>query len=342
MDPSRPDRTHPMARPRTSRHAARRLFAAVGWLALAVLTWVVVSIVTGDTRVVQFTVLAQSLAPWIFLPVWVAAIVALIRRRWLPGGACLVLVVAQVLLVAPAIGSDRLPRWAGNAPTITVQSVNVWDQNPRPNRAAHELVESKADVLVLVEVAGYMQRALHRAGIDHRFPHQLQAVSSKTGTNDGIYSRIPLTHETLIHDALNELPAATVTRGGRSLRIVAVHIDGPLHGRAQWQSELARLRPVASRYRGPLAIVGDFNATRWNPPFRDLLAVPLTDAHESRGLGLTRSWPVRGTAFAAFGPLMRLDHALTNRDAAATRVRDVEISGSDHVGFIVTVAMKRA
>ncbi len=329
--------------PGPSRSARRRRalgFRTLGWLAILALAWVVASIALHTTTVVRVTVLAQSLVPLTFLPVWIGAFLAVRRRQWLGAGACLALVVAQIVLVVPAVGSDALPGWAAHAPAITIESANVWDENPSPNAAARSLVASHADVLVLVEVANSMQRALQRAGIDHRFPYQLKAVASQNGTNDGIYSRLPLEHATLLHDVLNELPAATVSRAGRSLRIVAVHIDGPLHGRTQWQAELARLQPVARAQSGPLAIVGDFNATRWNPPFRDLLDAHLTDAHEARGQGLSRSWPVRGTPFAVFGPLMRLDHALTNAAAVATRVDDLDVPGSDHVGFEVRIAMK--
>ena len=337
----------PASRPvgRSSRRPLRRgrvlAVQSIGWGALLGLAWVVVSIAVHATTVVRVTVLAQSLLPIIFLPVWIVAVLALWRRKWLFAGGCITLVAAQLVLVAPAVGSDALPRWAVHAPAITIESANVWDENQRPNAAARRLVESHADVLVLVEVANSMQRALERAGINRSYPHQLKAVASQNGTNDGIYSRLPLTQKTLIHDVLNELPAATVTRGGRSLRIIAVHIDGPLHGRTQWQAELSDLTAVTRAQSGPLAIIGDFNATRWNPPFRDLLAAHLTDAHESRGQGLSRSWPVLGSAFSTFGPLMRLDHALTNSGAVATRVRDLEIPGSDHLGFEVRIAMKR-
>lgn len=326
--------------PTSLRRTRARAVAVAVWLWLIALTGIVVSIVGGDTRIVRFTVLAQSLVPLIFLPCWVGVLIAFVRRRWILGGACLVLAGAQLVLVAPAIGSDALGRWVARAPKITIEAANVWDQNASPEAAARALVASRADVLVLVEVANSMQRALARAGIDRRFPHQLRAVASKNGTNDGIYSRLPLSRPRLIHDVVNELPAATVSRGGRSLRIVAVHIDGPLHGRTQWQTELMQLEPVARSTTGPLVIAGDFNATRWNPPFRDLLDAQLTDAHESRGQGLSRSWPVRGTPFAAFGPLMRLDHALTNSQATATRIRDVDVPGSDHLGFDVTVALR--
>lgn len=329
-------------RDRSARHRRLRGFRTLGWLAILALAWVVVSIALHATTIVRVTVLAQSLVPLIFLPVWIAAGFALWRRDWSFAAACVALVIAQAALVLPAVGSDAVPRWADHAPAITIVAVNVWDENPTPNAAARRLAASHADVLVLVEVANSMQRALERAGIDRRFPYQLKAVASRNGTNDGIYSRLPLEHPTLVHDVLNELPAATVTRGGRTLRIIAVHIDGPLHGRTQWQAELADLESVARAQSGPLAIVGDFNATRWNPPFRDLLDAHLTDAHESRGQGLSRSWPVRGSAFAVFGPLMRLDHALTNSDAVATNIHDVNIPGSDHAGFQVRVAMKRA
>jgi endonuclease/exonuclease/phosphatase (EEP) superfamily protein YafD len=96
------------------------------------------------------------------------------------------------------------------------------------------------------------------------------------------------------------------------------------------------LRARARATTGPAVIVGDFNATRWNPPFEKLLDSGLTDVHEATGQGLSRSWPNSGIVPV---PLMRIDHALVNNGAFPTQVRDESIPGSDHLGFIATLAV---
>ena len=85
-------------------------------------------------------------------------------------------------------------------------------------------------------------------------------------------------------------------------------------------------------------MAGDFNATRWHPFFGKLLDAGLTDAHEQMGKGLTRSWPADEPHHIP--PVMRLDHALMNKAVTATAVRDIRIPGSDHIGFVVDLAVR--
>ena len=131
------------------------------------------------------------------------------------------------------------------------------------------------------------------------------------------------------------MPWATVTVGDRSLLLVAVHVDNAIRSREDWTRELDALKTQATSAPGPAAIVGDFNSTRWNPPFGELLAAGLHDAHESVGQGLSRSWPNLGFPV----PLMRLDHALVNDKVGVVSVHDVDVPGSDHIGFVTELAV---
>ena len=81
-------------------------------------------------------------------------------------------------------------------------------------------------------------------------------------------------------------------------------------------------------------VVGDLNSSYWHPDFRDLLDAGFVDAHIANGKGFSASWPTDmiGPAF------VRLDHALTTGGLVSTDVADFEIPGSDHRGFVVTVA----
>ena len=85
-----------------------------------------------------------------------------------------------------------------------------------------------------------------------------------------------------------------------------------------------------------VAVVGDFNSTRWSSTFSDFFDSGFHDAHEDVARGLSTSWPDHRLPF----PMMRLDHALMNADVAALDVTDVEVPGSDHIGFVATMAAR--
>jgi endonuclease/exonuclease/phosphatase (EEP) superfamily protein YafD len=311
----------------------------LAWSFVALLAGIAISVWGGLTKVAILTALLQGLVPILFVPVWILGIVALVTKHRILAAACAVLAVAHVALVLPALGTNSLPAWAATAPKIKILSANVFDRNATPDSAAARLLESDADVLALVEVSVAVHDALVRHGVDQLFPYQIRDRASPTGDTDGIYSRIPFTDGHSVRLLENQGPAVTVRIDGRPLEIVAVHIDGAQHESWKWRGQLAALRPVIRSATGPLVISGDFNATRWNPPFADLLDLGLTDAHEDRGKGLSRSWPLTGTKLAHFGPLLRLDHALVNRTAAVRSVRDIRIPGSDHLAFEVQIAI---
>ena len=87
---------------------------------------------------------------------------------------------------------------------------------------------------------------------------------------------------------------------------------------------------------GGTQVSGDVNATRWNPPLADFLDAGFHDGHEDVGRGLSMSWPDRSFPFA----FVRIDHALVRGDVAVLRMDDVEVLGSDHGGFLATLAVR--
>ena len=95
------------------------------------------------------------------------------------------------------------------------------------------------------------------------------------------------------------------------------------------------LRDLAERGQGPLIMAGDFNATRYHRPFRELLATRVRDAHVSRGRGFARTWPQfrRVPAFAL------LDHVLVSEDIAVTSVTEAHAPGSDHRAVVAALRL---
>ena len=309
-----------------------------GWAWVSLMCWLVLSRSASLTFPTHVTVLLQSITPLAFLPVYLVLVVAIVRRRWVQSVAAVVLIVIHIASVAPALGSRELPRWTTSASRLRVLSANVYDANPTPAAAAVFLVRQPVDVLVLVEITRDMQRALDAAGVDDRFPfHQSGEFTEGTRGIEAIYSRRPLSGAANVSVGVQAFPTAAVEMESARLRLVAAHVEDPVADPHEWSTELDDLLAIARSESGPSVIAGDFNSTRWNPEFGALLGRGLHDADESRGQGLTFSWPEN--RLLPF-PVMRLDHALGTVGAEAVHVRNVDVPGSDHRGLDVTWAVR--
>jgi endonuclease/exonuclease/phosphatase (EEP) superfamily protein YafD len=154
-----------------------------------------------------------------------------------------------------------------------------------------------------------------------------------------LWSRHPIVEHRIIRLGGGRAIDATLEVGGVLLRIVVVH---PLPGTdraslTSWTTDLAAIRRTVDPDRSsvPAIIVGDFNATRWHPAFRDLLDDGWRSAHEVLGAGWSRSWP----SDLPGPPLVRIDHALVGDGVVPTAVHDLPLPGSDHLGFVVELAI---
>jgi endonuclease/exonuclease/phosphatase (EEP) superfamily protein YafD len=300
--------------------------------------WVTLARGLRLTRPVELTVLPQSLTPFVYAPATVVAALAVWRRRWFLSVIALALVAVYIVLLVPALTSQSVPTWAVDAPRLTVLSANVYDANSNPAGLAERLVGSNADVLVLVEVNRSEQAALERAGIDGRFRyHWRNEFGERTRSIEEIYSRYPIRDETLVDFANQTFPQVVIEIGSTPVTVLALHVADPTLDVDEWRDELASIDGYLTDTSGPLVVAGDFNATRWNPQYAALLDGGVRDAVESRGRGLSFSWPV-GRHLPR--PVMRLDHALGNAFVAAIDNHDVDLPGSDHLGLITTWAIR--
>lgn len=323
------------------RTALARTHLACAWLGIAVLVWVAVSRALGIVRPAQFTIPLQSLTPWIFLPAYVVAALAAWRRRWVLAAVAAILAFVHIAVLLPAVGSHRA-LWATSAPSFRLLEANVYDRNATPDEAADALLAQNADVLVLLEVTRPIHQALVARGIDQSYPYragestQLPNVHTNTGYN-AIYSRLPLTGTRGLYPTPRSgFPMTTVALPGGNVTLVAVHVLGSVHDVDQWSTQIRALANGAREHQEPFVMAGDFNADRWCPPFGALLAAHLHDAHEQVGRGLSFSWP----AWRRARPVIRIDHALMNSAVAARDVQDFRIPGSDHRGYVATLAVR--
>jgi endonuclease/exonuclease/phosphatase (EEP) superfamily protein YafD len=327
----------------------------VAWLAVAVLGLVVLSQAVGRTPIAPVYAL-QALTPYLLAPSVGLAVVALLRGRRLMAGTSACITAGLLWLVVPVALHGGTP-WSAppGAPTFTIVHSNAYFRTGEPAAAAAALLDEDADVIAVTEQSPQLEAALAAAGVDERYPFRVGS-SSELRNGVSLYSRLPFVEASVrdiggqpaIDATINTNSTGTNSTGvnstgtnstGTNDGIVRVLVVHPLPGvdRAalgELRRGLALIDAVGRADTLPTVVVGDFNASRWHPDFRRLLQ-HWTDAHGSLGHGLSVSWP----AHWVLPPFVRLDHALMDDGVTALAVHDVDVPGSDHRGFTVTLAI---
>ena len=280
----------------------------------------------------------QALTPFLLAPALPLAVLALVAGRYPMAFVNAAIGTALVVLVAPMalVGSPAAA--APDAARATVAHANSYYRTDDPERAAVTLLALDADVLAITELSSQFATAFDAAGGDDRYPFTaVRAPGDRNGI--ALFSRHPIIDHEIAPIGQAMAIDADILIEGTPVRIVVVH---PLPGidRAAVDTWAEDLRAIdAAVDPDPATILlGDFNATRWHPAFRDLLDEGWVDAHEATGRGWTMSWPTD----AAGPPFVRIDHALLGRDVVAERVRDLDVPGSDHRAFVVEAAFPTA
>ena len=320
---------------------------ALGWLICAGLAAIVVThrlqiwfaVDEGAAIAVAYDVL-----PLVLFLAPVIAVSALITGHLLLAGAAGALTAYHAALVVPRLVSDGIPAWAKTAPRFRLVVANVYVDNPTPQAAAAQLVGSDADVIVIAEATPEFMRCFDAAGGNKSHPHRVTdpsdtsdyavAIASRLalGENSGIRTLGPLTL------AVAEVDIDAVTTTITALNPMATFDPD---GQEIWKQQIEALKTFIPTVAGPLVVAGDLNTTRYRPEFEELLNAGLTDGIDSLGqawkpsFSLKSVWPLGG-----FGFITRLDHALVNDRIRALRVRNLRPRGSDHLPFVITLAVR--
>ncbi len=233
--------------------------------------------------------------------------------------------------------SSPPPRPPDDAPRLRVVAANVLIGNATPDLAAGALMAPDADVLALTEFGVVMEAALERAGALDMYPYR--TVKTGVGTEGlAIFSRVPIADVVVAPLGTRLAADAQLLVGSRLVRLLLVHPLPPTFApwRENWAPDLASISEAAALGDGPTIVLGDFNATRWHPDFRQLLnRGHLRDVHEWAGDGLGASWP----ADRPIPPFVRLDHILVRSGVIPTSVGSQRIPGSDHVAMAADLAV---
>ena len=291
----------------------------------------------------QIFAIVQDTTPVVLLLAWVGLVVAAIARAWPLVAVAGVLAAYHVALVTRLAARNSPPRWVRSAPTTTLALANVYVDNDEFAVAARQLIEVGADVLVVVETTPAFRAAFEAEGGTERYPFRTFDADDDGEYAVSLYARSEPVEIEMID--IGELRCATarVDVGPVELQVVGAIPMAAVDpgGYEVWHRQVQSLSRFAARVDRPLVIAGDLNTTVHRAAFTELDEAGLTDAHDALGEGWRPSFKLsaRG-ALARLGPLVRLDHALTNRWVWATEVHDLETAGSDHRPFVVTLAVR--
>jgi endonuclease/exonuclease/phosphatase family metal-dependent hydrolase len=209
---------------------------------------------------------------------------------------------------------------------------NVYDDNPRLGDALAVLAAQHADVLVLAEAGRVHDADLDRVGLREQLPNE--ATVQRAISDVVIRSRLPMAMSPRYER--RGQPDVRLQVGGEYVRLIGVHTRSAIDGgtAAKWKDEMYTLRAQLGGDDLPLVAIGDFNATRWHAPYRQL-ADELRDVHDVLGHAFSNSWPND----RSYPPLIRLDHALVRGRLLPVSVHDLDVPGSDHKGLVVELAL---
>lgn len=288
--------------------------------------------------------------PLLFVPIIVCFLLALLWRRRLLAVCCAAAFAvmfwwhAGFFIPSARVSSDAVAA-AANAPSTGDNVARVMTVNTNNGMAsAQEIVdicrEQNVEILCLQELGGSMLEDLEAAGINEVLPYSIvsdQATQISNGGRNGIWSAAPMDNisTNLLPIETSSMPAADITVGNQTIRVVSVHPNSPVRGAQDlWDNGLATIGQLQD-YDHSYVIMGDFNSTWNHARFRDLLGASFVDAGQQSGEGFHMTFPSSGP----IPPLVELDHILYTKDSGVvvSELSCVEVSGTDHMALLGTL-----
>lgn len=245
-----------------------------------------------------------------------------------------------VFTLAPAAW-QMVPRGdnATSGPTLRVMSANLLWNNGDTSGIVSEIVEAKADVLLLQEYTPHWHEAIQRAV----GPVYAYCVFEDREDSFGaaIYSRFPFVGPVDSSVPLAGLDSqqirAVVDVDGTHIAVYGVHLMPPrsLNRTGMNRAMFADLLDLFAEEQRPVIVGGDFNFTPTSSQAAELARVGFSEAHAQAGWGRGSTWPVH--SIFRYVPGIRLDQVYVSDDLACVGSRTGVGSGSDHRPVIVDI-----
>ncbi len=256
----------------------------------------------------------------------VLAALALLAKRWWTALAAGVLMLSNVIAVAPPYLRDSAPSDA----VLTLALANVNSANTE-FAAVADFVRG-ADVVVILEVNPAWEAELRA-----RLAEYPEAFFETRSDNFGVavFTKIP----SLSHEIMTLVPggpptiAVELSLRGRKTTVFATHPMPPVSAAAtaERDAQLAALATVAKTTTNDVIVIGDLNATPWSSALDPLFDAGLSDTR----LGYAATWPT------GMWPLrIPIDHCLVSAAFGPAAYHVGPDVGSDHFPLKVALSAR--
>ena len=287
----------------------------------------------------------QAFAP-MGIPLYAAVLVLavagmLVERTWRRRTRLAVTAVAVAGLgihlwwFAPQV-SGATPEPAPGAKGIVIMNSNIYANHGNPEQVVDEVRRAHVDLLVVEEVTEWAVSRMDQAGLAQMLPYRIGSYGDGvSGTM--VFSDVPLDDPVRLR---TQFECWKVQLGDHTL--LAVHPVAPVSptSAGQWRSEHRTILAAAESAHADI-IVGDLNSSVDHAPIRALEDAGYRDAAELDNSGWLPTWPANHAGIIPWlPPVVRLDHVLVASGLTATGTHTVDISGTDHLAVVTTVAAR--
>jgi endonuclease/exonuclease/phosphatase (EEP) superfamily protein YafD len=231
--------------------------------------------------------------------------------------------------VTAAKGADR-------SSSLRVFFANVRGENDEYDALLQEITNADPDIIALVEFGWGWHLALTTSPVLTPYKYGSGRLQSHIGSVN-LFSRIPLKTEVQNWVAGRPMHTVEAAIGAQTLRLIALHAPRPMNlRRYNYDEYWQQMLPLLLSQPGPLAIVGDFNATQHSRVYQQLTKDRLRSAHEDSDRGYATTWP-NGYYLV---PPIRIDQVFISREVECVSIREGLGRGSDHKPLIVDLKIR--
>jgi endonuclease/exonuclease/phosphatase (EEP) superfamily protein YafD len=282
-------------------HGFRRAIAApVILYAVLIVGWAIAHRLVGDGF--WLLALANALAVYLFVPLPLMALLALLARRRAAWAALLVVALLFVGLFDGELTPPLRMAHAGDgAPALTVMTYNVFYTTTDAAPIAASIAQAEPDVIAFQELSHLRAQALAQM-IGEIYPHRTPIDPDQCYVQAAIWSRYPILKvEDVDPDVLCRMRSVVIDFNTQPVRVVNVHA-WPYTGTDResieqgfrWREEQIDL--VLDMVEGqpePLVLLGDLNSAPMSELYQTL-STHYGDAFTEAGWGLGHTWPAEG------------------------------------------------
>jgi endonuclease/exonuclease/phosphatase (EEP) superfamily protein YafD len=304
----------------------------IGLLQAAAVTTVVFSLLTALDLPSRFLEMFSHFRLQYFVVSILLFLTFILLHRYAYAGALLL----TVLLNGYFIVGWYMPHNsdAGGSENLTLIHANVLSSNDQYQRLIDLIAAEDPDLVFLQEITDKWVVGLATLQEKYPFSYPLARMGN---FGVAVYSKIPfdsighvdsppLKHPTIV---------TSVTVGKEKLTLISSHPTIPLGKRmySARNQQLDSLLDLVQAADEPTVLLGDFNATVWDPQLRKLVrSTGLASAR--RGFGILPTWPV-------YMPIamIPIDHVLVSKSIAVRNMKTGKSVGSDHLPLIVTISL---